>query len=414
MKKNSKVIFRVVLILSLIAVFTGCASKTPTAVPPTAAPTAAPTEVAPTGAPTEAVAPTKAEVPVTGGAAAETKALKVGIVTSSGVDDGSFGEDCYNGILDFIKTSPESTVTHVKEPDVSKMIQAVADIITDYDAIVLPGFQFAAVGTVAQENPNTKLILVDTPPTDAEGNTVELPNVYSMTFKEEEGGFFAGIAAAMETKTNKVAVVNGLAYPSNVNYQWGFESGVNYANAKFGTKAEIVELPSYAGTDVTGKNVGGNYIGGFADEVTGKVVGKALIDKGVDIIFVAAGASGNGVFTAIKEANGVYAIGCDVDQFDDGVKGDGSNMILTSTLKVMHTNVTKQLQAIADGTFVGKNEVLGASTDSTGYVSAEGRQQLSADTLAKLAEVYQLVKEGKIVPAANFNGYTPEDFPGLK
>jgi basic membrane protein A len=89
-------------------------------------------------------------------------------------------------------------------------------------------------------------------------------------------------------------------------------------------------------------------------------------------------------------------------------------MILTSTLKVMHTNVTKQLQAIADGTFVGKNEVLGASTDSTGYVSAEGRQQLSADTLAKLAEVYQLVKEGKIVPAANFNGYTPEDFPGLK
>ncbi|HOU19537.1 MAG TPA: BMP family ABC transporter substrate-binding protein, partial [Flexilinea sp.] len=239
MKKNSKVIFRVVLILSLVAVFTGCASKTPTAVPPTAAPTAAPTEVAPTGVPTEAVAPTKAEVPVTGGAAAETKALKVGIVTSSGVDDGSFGEDCYNGILDFIKTSPESTVTHVKEPDVSKMIQAVADIITDYDAIVLPGFQFAAVGTVAQENPNTKLILVDTPPTDAEGNTVELPNVYSMTFKEEEGGFFAGIAAAMETKTNKVAVVNGLAYPSNVNYQWGFESGVNYANAKFGTKAEI-------------------------------------------------------------------------------------------------------------------------------------------------------------------------------
>jgi hypothetical protein len=72
----------------------------------------------------------------------------------------------------------------------------------------------------------TKLILVDTPPTDAEGNTVELPNVYSMTFKEEEGGFFAGIAAAMENKTNKVAVVNGLAYPSNVNYQWGLSQAL--------------------------------------------------------------------------------------------------------------------------------------------------------------------------------------------
>ncbi|MHC1771895.1 MAG: BMP family protein [Flexilinea sp.] len=347
-------------------------------------------------------------------APAEKEAIKVGIVTSSGVDDGSFGEDCYNGILEFIKANPDSTVTHVKEADVSKMIQAVEDIIADYDALVLPGYQFAAVGTVAQENPDTKIILVDTAPTDADGNSVELANVYSMTFAEQESGFFAGVAAALETKTGKVAVVNGLAYPSNVNYQWGFESGVNYANAKYGKTVEIVELASYAGTDVTGLAVGGNYIGSFADEVTGKVVGKALIDQGADILFVAAGASGNGVFTAVKEAQNVYAIGCDVDQFDDGVKGDGSNMILTSALKVMHTNVTRQLQAVLDGTFAGKNDILTASTDSTGYVSAEGRQQLSEDTLAKLAEVYPLIKDGTIVPAANFNGYTPEDFPGLK
>ena len=51
-----------------------------------------------------------------------------------------------------------------------------------------------------------------------------------MNFAEQESGFFAGMAAALETKTNKVAVVNGIAYPSNVNYQFGFESGVNYAN----------------------------------------------------------------------------------------------------------------------------------------------------------------------------------------
>lgn len=64
----------------------------------------------------------------------------------------------------------------------------------------------------------------------------------------------------------------------------------------------MVSLPSYAGTDVTGANVGGNYVGSFADEATGKVVGKALIDQGCDIMFVAAGGSGNGVFTAAKEA----------------------------------------------------------------------------------------------------------------
>ena len=217
----------------------------------------------------------------------------------------------------------------------------------------------------------------------------------------------------METKTGKVAVVNGIAYPSNVNYQYGFESGVNYANAKLDTNAEIVELPSYAGTDVTNANVGGNYVGSFADEATGKVIGNALIDEGCDIIFVAAGASGNGVFTAAKEATDVKVIGCDVDQYDDGANGD-SNVILTSVLKVMSMNVEKQLNAIKDGTFKGGNVLLQADTDSTGFVSDADRCQLSDDTISALNDAYELVKDGTIVPAANFNGNTPEDFPGLK
>ena len=233
-----------------------------------------------------------------------------------------------------------------------------------------------------------------------------------MTFKEQESGFCAGIAAAMETKTGKVAVVNGIAFPSNVNYQYGFESGVNYANKHYGTKAEIVELTSYAGVDVTGANVGGNYVGNFSDEATGKVVGKALIDEGVDIIFVAAGASGNGVFTAAKEAQDVYCIGCDVDQFDDGVNGD-KNIILTSGLKIMGMNVEKQLNAVKDGSFKGGNFLLGADTDSTGFVSEEGRHQLSEDTVTKIKEAFEKVKSGEIVPAANFNGLTPEAFTGL-
>ncbi|MDR2371412.1 MAG: BMP family ABC transporter substrate-binding protein [Treponema sp.] len=338
--------------------------------------------------------------------------LKICIVTGSGVDDGSFGEDCYNGILAFTKNNPEATVATVKEPDISKEMQAVEDVIADYDVLVLPGFQFAPVGQLAIDNPDKKVILVDSAPTDASGAEVELPNVYSMVFHEEESGFFAGVAAALETKTGKVAVVNGLAFPSNVNYQYGFMSGVNYSNKYFGSGARIVELPSYAGTDLTGKNVGGNYIGGFTDEAGGKVVGQNLINQGVDVLFVAAGASGLGVFTAAKEASNVYLIGVDTDQYKDGFKGQ-ENIMLTSAVKVMHSNVTRQLQAVKDGTFQGKNDVLGSSTDSTGYISAEGRHRLQADTLARMQETYDLVKGGKIVPAANFNGHTPLDFPGL-
>ena len=338
--------------------------------------------------------------------------LKIGILTTSGVDDGSFGQDCYNGIVEFVKTNPDCTVTTVKEPDFDKVLQAVHDIIADYDVLVLPGFQFSPVGVIAPDNPNTIVLLVDTAPTDEEGNTVVRENIYSMTFREEESGFFAGVAAALRTKSGKVAVVNGMAYPPNVNYQYGFMSGVNYANKHFGSKASYVELPSYAGTDVTGTAVGGNYVGAFADEATGKVVGAALIAQGVDVLFVAAGASGNGTFTAAKEADGVWLIGCDVDQYDDGAKG-GGNIMLTSGLKIMGKNITKQLQAIKDGSFAGKNDVLGADTDSTGYVSAPGRHNLSDSDLEALSKVYGLLKKGEIVPAANFNGYKPTDFPGL-
>ncbi|MDR7856793.1 BMP family ABC transporter substrate-binding protein [Tissierella sp.] len=341
--------------------------------------------------------------------------LKIAIVSSpSGVDDGSFNEDNYNGILKFIEANPSATVKAVKEPtgDQAAAVQAVADIVADYDVIVTPGFQFAGVSAVALENPTKKFVLIDSFP-EKQGEAELFDNVYAMTFAEEESGFLAGMAAALETKTNKVAVVNGIAFPSNVNYQYGFESGVNYVNALYNKNVEYVSLPSYAGTDVTGANVGGNYAGSFADEATGKVLGNALIAEGVDIIFVAAGGTGNGVFTAAKEAStDVKVIGCDVDQYDDGASGN-KNIILTSVLKVMNINVERALNLVKDGSFKGDNVLLRADTDSTGYVSKEGRHQLTSDTISKIDEAYGLLKEGKIVPAANFNGITSDSFPGL-
>ncbi|HPE93924.1 MAG TPA: BMP family ABC transporter substrate-binding protein [Sphaerochaeta sp.] len=339
--------------------------------------------------------------------------LNIAIITTpSGVDDGSFNQDNYNGILAFVKNHPTAKVTAIREPsgDVAAALKAAADVVAEYDVLVCTGFQFAGIGELAMENPDTKFILVDTYPTDAKGNTVELPNVYAMTFAEQESGFFAGVAAALETKTNKVAVVNGVAYPSNVNYQYGFECGVIYANKKLGTNAQVVELASRAGTDVTGANVGGNYAGSFADEATGKVIGQQLLAQGVDIIFVAAGATGNGVFTAAKESNGrLKIIGCDVDQWDDGTVGSG-NIILTSVLKVMSLNVERVLNQIQDGTFKGANMLLKADTDSTGFVKKAGRNQLSPSTIQKLDEAYTLVQKGVIVPASNFGGFTPEQF----
>ena len=321
----------------------------------------------------------------------EEPGLKIAIVSSpSGVDDGSFNQDNYNGVLKFIEENPNATVTPIREEtgDSAAAVQAVADVVADYDVIVCCGFQFAGIGNLAQENPDTKFILIDSWPT-VDGTEVTadqvIDNVYAAYYAEQESGFYAGMAAALSTTTGKVAVVNGIAYPSNVNYQYGFECGVKYVNGTEGMNVEVVELPSYAGTDVTGANVGGNYVGNFSDEATGKVLGNALI------------------------AEGVKVIGCDVDQYDDGANGD-SNIVLTSGLKVMHDTVYNVLNEVKDGSFKGANVTLTAADDATGFVSEEGRCQLTAEAIEKINAAQALLKEGKIVPAANFNGVTPETF----
>lgn len=343
--------------------------------------------------------------------ATEGTALNILFVSSpSGIDDGSFNQNCYKGVADFVANHPECTATALKEPtgDSEACIAMVEANAADYDVVVCSGFQFAAIGDIADDNPEKYFLLVDSTPTYADGSAAACDNIVSMSFAEQESGFFAGVAAALETKTGKVAVVNGIAYPSNVNYQYGFMNGVDYAVAKLGATAEYVELPSYAGTDVTGANVGGNYIGSFADLDTGKVVGEALIKEGCDIIFVAAGDSGNGVFTAAKETDNVMVIGCDADQYDFGDNGS-RNIILTSVLKCMDINNERQLEKILAGTFEGSDLTLYADTDSTGYISAEGRQQLSADTLTALAAAFEEVKAGNVVPASNF-GVTLDEF----
>lgn len=391
--KSTKALLSILMVTVLaVAVFAGCggAGTAESQVTPTAeAASEAPAAEAASGE-------TGTDAPAGG--------LKIAIVSSpSGVDDGSFNQDNYLGIQNFIKSNPDATVTAIQEADIANSVQAVAAIVADYDVIVTPGFQFAPISSIAIENPEKKFILVDTYPSDPEDpmNTVELPNVYAMTFAEDESGFFAGMAAALETKTGKVAVVNGIAYPSNVRYQFGFESGVNYVNAQVDKDVQLVAIAANAGTDVTGTNVGGNYVGDFNDEAGGKVLGNALIKEGCDIIFVAAGASGNGVFTAAKEAGNVMVIGCDVDQYDDGVNGD-KNIMLTSGLKVMHLGVERALQSIVDGSFKGGNVLLRADSDSTGYVKAAGRHQMSDETLAKLDEAYALLKSGELVPSAEF------------
>lgn len=344
--------------------------------------------------------------------AEEFSALKVAVISgASGIEDNTFNEDIYNGIIEYVSRHPASSVTPIKSEyvDNDEILLALNEIEDEYDVIVCGGVVFNKITQYAQQNPNQKFVLIDAFPIDKNGNDVELENVYGMQFAEQESGFLAGMAAALETKTGKVAVVNGIAYPSNINYQYGFECGVKYINETEGSDVEIVELPTYSGTNSEGLHVGGNYINSFTDTETAKKIGKLLINEGCDIIFVAAGGAGMGVFDAVKEAEDVYVIGCDIDQFEQGIDGD-ENIVLTCALKNMHQNVEQQLEEVTNGTFQGGNVVLHADTDSVGYVKDSERCQLSDTTIEKMDTAYELLKTGAIVPASYNNGVRPENF----
>ncbi len=343
------------------------------------------------------------------------KRINVAILTShSGIDDGSFNQNIYEGVLGFLDEYKNATVCNIQVSKTSKeaIFESLIKVIKDYDVFILSGFQFSELSEIAIDNQDKKFIIVDGKVDEDDGKI--LSNVLYLNFKEQESGFLAGIVAANETKTGKVAIVNGIAYPSNVNYQYGFMAGVNYSNHNFATDVDIVEIESLSGTDINDNNVGGNYVGSFNDDSSAKFVAEELIAESVDIIMVATGASGAGVFSAVKESEeDIFVIASDVDQYDYGFV-DGDNIVKTSALKSMDVSVKRALLSIADGSFKGGTKLLGLESKSTGIVLENGRNQLSEETIKRVKECLDKIKSGEIIPPSNFSESTVNDFKGLK
>ena len=341
--------------------------------------------------------------------------LKIAIVTSlTGVDDRAFNQHNYEGILDFIAANPGSTVQHIHETTgtTEAAVQYVERIAGDFDIVVVPGFQFSNIGHVAVNNPDTKFILIDVWPVPFDGK-YEFPNVRALQFAEYESGFLAGIVAANESRVGRVAFLGGGVFPAVVNYQFGFESGINYANRVLGTDITLVSLEHRAGIDVRGENVGGNYIGSFADSVTGFVIANELLAEDVDIIFLAAGSAGSGAYDAVIEHGGdIMVISTDSDLFEHELSSE-RDIIIASVFKATGLNVRRSLESFAQGNFVGGNHTMRTDTDSVGIITAPGQHQMSVETVNRINEFFSMLRDGTIVPASNFNGYTPDNFPGL-
>ncbi|MBS0521241.1 MAG: BMP family ABC transporter substrate-binding protein [Proteobacteria bacterium] len=301
-------------------------------------------------------------------AAAQT-AIKPAIVYSTGGKfDKSFNEGVSAGAEKF-KAETKIPVAEFEPSNETQFEQAQRRFAQRGDnPIVAVGFaQGVALEKVAKEFPKTHFTLID--------SVVNLPNVQSITFREHEGSFLVGVAAALASKTGKIGFVGGMDIPLIRRFLCGFEQGIRYANPK----AELIA------------NMTGTTPAAWNDPGRGAELAKGQFDRGVDVVYAAAGSTGIGVLQAAKD-RGKLAIGVDSNQ-DHLHPGT----MLTSMIKRVDLAAYKSFKAMQDGSWRGGVSVLGLKEGGVDWTVDQYNEKLiTPEMKTKVEQAKADIVSGKI------------------
>ena len=213
--------------------------------------------------------------------------------------------------------------------------------------IVAVGFtQASAVEDVARKFPDVKFTLID--------GTVDLPNVQSVNFREQESSFLCGMLAALASQTGRIGFVGGMDIPLIRKFALGYRAGAQYVNPKI----EIFE------------NMTGTTPAAWGDPTKGAELARSQFGRGADVIFHAAGATGIGVMQAAAD-EGRLSIGCDSDQ---NYLHPGS--VLTSAVKRVDVAVYRAFTDAKNGAWKGGPQVLGLAEHGVDWALDEYNRKL--------------------------------------
>ncbi len=291
------------------------------------------------------------------------------IFDMGGKFDKSFNEAAYRGAERFKDETGieymefEVTQEAQREQAMRRMVRNGATIV------VVVGFQNATpLETVAPENPEVEFTIIDA--------VVDLPNVQSVVFKEHEGSFLVGMAAAMASKTGKVGFVGGMDIPLIRNFAHGYEQGVHYVDPD----AEV--LVNMTGTTPAAWN----------DPGKGGELAIGQFDQGVDVVYAAAGATGLGVLQAAAD-RGKLSIGVDSNQ---NHLHPGS--VLTSMLKRVDVAVYNAFEDSMDGTWQPGAQFLGLAENGVDLaIDENNRDLITPEMEAAIEEAKAKILSGEIV-----------------
>src|SRR6516164_1903175 len=297
-------------------------------------------------------------------------AIKPAIVYANGGKfDKSFNEGVSNGAKKFTDET-KIAVVDFEPANETQFEQAQRRFAQrGQDPIIAVGFsQAEALEKVAKEFPNIHFTIIDM--------MVDLPNVQSVLFKEHEGSFLVGVLAALASKSGKVGFVGGMDIPLIRRFQCGYEQGIKYANPN----AELIA------------NMTGTTPSAWNDPGRGAELAKGQFDRGVDVVYAAAGNTGTGVLQAAKD-RGKYAIGVDSNQ---NYLHPGT--MLTSMMKRVDLAAYQSFKAAQAGTGKGGLQVLGLKEGGVDWAYDQYNEKLvSPEMKAKVEQAKADIISGKIV-----------------
>jgi len=295
--------------------------------------------------------------------------FKVAVVLPRDSKNDDWSKSGYEGIQ-AIKQQLGATIDYQENVDVpSPQPTAVFEKVfreyaqAGYDLIIGQGGQFIpAIETIAKEFPRTKFGAVGG---DYAGNN---KNFASLSFRTGEAGYVLGVAAALASKTNKIAFIGGARTGDIVNTAKFYEKGAKATNS------EVVVTISY--------------VESWTDEVKAKQLTEAAIKSGVDVIVANTGKPDVAIIK-LAESAGIKVIGTYKDVHNLAPKA-----VLTSYLGYFPVLYVEAATLMRQGRWEGKNYRFGMKEKAIDFAPFRG--QLTSEQEAKVNAVKEDILLGKI------------------
>ncbi|MEM7507201.1 MAG: BMP family ABC transporter substrate-binding protein [Pseudomonadota bacterium] len=279
------------------------------------------------------------------------------IFDMGGKFDKSFNEGVWNGVQRFTN----ETGIEVMEFEVTNEAQreqAMRRMVSRGATVVL-GVGFAqadAIDAVAGDHPDVQFSIIDV-------SWLDKPNLRQYAFKEHEGSYLVGVAAAKASSSGKVGFVGGMDISLIRKFACGYVQGAKAAGA----------------TDVI-QNMTGTTPAAWNDPNKGAELAQAQMDRGADVIYHAAGGTGLGVIRAAADG-GKLAIGVDSNQ-----NGLAPGSVLTSMIKRVDVAAYATFKDAMDGSFTPGVQVLGLAENGVDWAVDENNQPLLTDEITAAVE----------------------------